>query len=121
MSHLSCILAITLLFNHTYILSHFNLINIIPIHMQHPSPPLPVLHLLITPLPHFPWDPSCCCEIVTCQLFLCQFSPEVHLFYISCQLHANYGKSSATTSAQLWGAQRVVGVNIDDALVRMAW
>lgn len=30
-------------------------------------------------------------------------------------------KLSAATSAQLWGARRVVGVDIDDALVRMAW
>ena len=30
-------------------------------------------------------------------------------------------KPSAITSAQLWGARRVVGVDIDDALVRMAW
>ena len=42
-------------------------------------------------------------------------------FYISHQLHANYGKSSATTSAQLWGAQRVIGIGIDNTLMRMAW
>jgi len=30
-------------------------------------------------------------------------------------------KLPSTTSAQLWGARRVVGVDIDDALVRMAW
>ena len=30
-------------------------------------------------------------------------------------------KLPTTTSAQLWGTRRVVGVDIDDAQVRMAW
>ena len=51
--------------------------------------------------------------------------------WVSCEIGASFLisparcmltiKLPAATSAQLWGARRVVGVDIDDALVRMAW